>query len=300
LNYYPFGLEIDRNSPIQPQNVRNGANRYLYNGKELQIGTGYVDYGARMYMPEIGRWDVVDPLSEKNRRWSPYVYGNNNPIRFIDPDGMLSVHVNEEVTVLGNYNDGDQGVYPHEGAKSSKDYKKDYNKETNTSANSEKLGELGGGINIDRIYSNTLEKNSSEAERIGLIEYYDKVKNGAEWDYKNRANTIFGLVNRLGDNTRFVFEDNKMEAQDVGNHHYGVVGRAAGFNERLLLEQAGVAQIRGGTSRPEWQNYRWTIVPGSGVSMPSAVPLPPYGDDPRDQRFIRSGFNYFNRHNRER
>ena len=47
------------------------------------------DYGARMYMPDIGRWGVHDPLSELQFKYSPYAYTYNNPILFNDPTGMI-------------------------------------------------------------------------------------------------------------------------------------------------------------------------------------------------------------------
>lgn len=82
-HYYPFGLKHSYTNTVVSDY------KYKYNGKELQddLGLNLYDYGARNYDPAIGRWMNIDPLAEVSRRFSPYTYALNNPVRFTDPDG---------------------------------------------------------------------------------------------------------------------------------------------------------------------------------------------------------------------
>ncbi|MGE6355318.1 RHS repeat-associated core domain-containing protein [Flavobacterium sp. NPDC079362] len=117
-NYYPFGLKHKGYNDYLPT-----ANKYKYNGKELQdeLGLNMYDYGWRNYMPDLGRWTQIDPLFNDLKfahdindvdeddqeavymsiindlevgggiyntdNLNPYGYGYNNPVSFNDPDG---------------------------------------------------------------------------------------------------------------------------------------------------------------------------------------------------------------------
>jgi RHS repeat-associated protein len=84
-DYYPFGLAFN-----EYQRENSLVNNYQYNGKEKQdeFNLGWLDYGRRIYMPELGRWSSPDFLSEVSADLTPYRYGFNNPLRFLDPNGL--------------------------------------------------------------------------------------------------------------------------------------------------------------------------------------------------------------------
>lgn len=84
-DYMAFGMIAKSFNPT-------GA-RYQYNGKEVDhIGLGgggaTYDYGFRIYNPQIARFLSVDPLAPDYPWYTPYQFAGNNPIKFIDLDGL--------------------------------------------------------------------------------------------------------------------------------------------------------------------------------------------------------------------
>jgi RHS repeat-associated protein len=92
--------------------------------------------------------------------------------------------------------------------------------------------------------------------------FRDQVQNGGKWDYK-QIDPLY---------------------EDFGNFNYGASGTAFGFSDTRLLREAGRAQRKAGTSKPNWGDPGWLLDPWGGT--------PPYGDDPADQFWIKRGINF--------
>lgn len=102
--------------------------RFQYNGKEKQedFGLGWLDYGARMYNAQLGRWNGVDIMSDSYSNISTYTYALNNPIMYIDIDG------NE----IGIKDPSSKKVYIYEAGKKAPEKAPDFVKQAWNSINS--------------------------------------------------------------------------------------------------------------------------------------------------------------------
>jgi RHS repeat-associated protein len=85
LQYLPFG------ETAVSQKLSWWSTPYQFTGKEKDDETGYNYFGARYYNSDISIWLSVDPLSDKLPSWSTYASFNQNPIKYVDPDGKFPI-----------------------------------------------------------------------------------------------------------------------------------------------------------------------------------------------------------------
>jgi RHS repeat-associated protein len=92
--YKPYGERIN-NSPASAS--VQGKNEVYFHGKQQEALNGGISiqyFGARYYDPSIGRFMGVDPvhfMPPNVHSFNRFAYGNNNPYKFVDPDGNLPV-----------------------------------------------------------------------------------------------------------------------------------------------------------------------------------------------------------------
>ena len=103
-------------------------------------------------------------------------------------------------------------------------------------------GDMPSDVSIDRNVKEAMEYAASHNTFETLAWFYDKVRNGGEWDYKQKDKESAQAENR----------PNKYE--DLGNFNYAVVGKAIGVDDRILKVAAAGAQVAANNT-PSVPNY---------------------------------------------
>ena len=95
-NYYPFGLaHKGYNEHVNSTNL--GENwKYLNQEHQTELGLNWITFRHRNYMPDVGRFFGVDPVSEEYMSISTYQFAHNNPIWKIELEGLEGITFNGE------------------------------------------------------------------------------------------------------------------------------------------------------------------------------------------------------------
>jgi RHS repeat-associated protein len=233
-HYYPFGMPIAALSYTNNATTLNTIdykNEYFYNGKEAEddFGLGWLDYGARMYDPTVGRWWSVDPMADKIRRWSPYSYCFNNPMRFIDPDGRFvddyKIMKDGTVKFVKETKDNTDRIFK---TKSNGDIKTDIKGNPKVAIDKIEKGILKDGINFQNNNNIISVGREGQATETGvesfvlkLSEYVGKETKGAYFAENGDGNTTNITIGAYKDN----FIDKSTTA-----------GQSLGFRNGLTLK----------------------------------------------------------------
>jgi RHS repeat-associated protein len=98
-HYYPFGLPMAGLSTETGSNTIRQRRKYQSNEYIKELGLNWMDFNARQYDPQLGRFLGVDPLAASGGQdmFSPYAAMGNAPESMVDPNGTLATYSSDGV-----------------------------------------------------------------------------------------------------------------------------------------------------------------------------------------------------------
>jgi len=88
-DYYPFGMQMPGRS-FSSENYRYGFGGHEKDDEVAGQGN-HLSFGDYGYSPRIGRRWNIDPLIKEFPHISPYAVFANNPIYYVDPNGLAPI-----------------------------------------------------------------------------------------------------------------------------------------------------------------------------------------------------------------
>jgi len=213
-------------------NTLGKLNPFRYRSYIYDEETGFYYLQSRYYDPEIGRFinaDIFVSTGTGLNGFNMFAYCGNNPVMYVDVTGTMHVKGTDGVGISSVI----------------------------TVDITEKLDKAM------RENAAILREYNDVHNYVNTVAYFvDKVKPEGDWDFKAQEDWA------LDPYTIYVYNDTRLRYDDIGNIHYGYVGRVI-FSSNMLLLAGGVVQIYAGTS--DWSYWKTNF------------------DDPRDQWAIQFG-----------
>ena len=248
--YYPLGMTFMKGG--------SSDNKYLYNGKELQediTGTKAdganillenLDYSARFYDPQIGRFTTQDPATEMYYSTSPYMYVLGNPLKYIDPTGMFTEPIYDWFgNHLGNTQEGFTGLALVYSGNEKVDFSTmsaaqaremegmrsfdDVSTRLNENTVSKIYTHLASGMEGAQVYDETFSMSSIEGSRI----FYNPSGTGS-WNSQPKS-VYAGWNNRITGTNKYSYETTVENVQSsvVVHEWYTHIMKGQGNHEYL-------------------------------------------------------------------